>query len=68
MRDAIVKDDMQYVRAAKMGSKAVKGKNDLMRDAVVKMDTMRDAIVKDLMRDAVVKDLIRDAIVKDDMQ
>jgi len=28
---------------------------DLMRDAVVKNDEMRDAIVKDLMRDAVVK-------------
>merc|ERR1711935_594943 len=48
-----------------------------MRDAVVKNDNMRDAIVKDLMRDAIVnndnmrdaivKDLMRDAIVKNDM-
>jgi len=43
--------------------------DDLMRDAVVKNDNMRDAIVKDLMRDAVVKnDNMRDAVVKDLMR
>merc|ERR1711998_553620 len=41
---------------------------DLVRDAVVKDDEMRDAVVKDdEMRDAVVKDLMRDAVVKNDM-